>query len=397
MEPLAALASLALATRMLAAEGAVVRTGCEAGDRAVARLQGGESVEVRFAVTGETGTCYKVAVRRPEGTIEGYIPRETVMGVEAFERQRRNAPRSDGAVWLGRAEADPGTHAVRLIEQHRPGEALEILEAALRRDRTDTGLLALAGFAAYRNDEVQRAIDLWKAAVAQRANPAIERMLATAEREAREDKSAERLVGMRFLLRYNRNQMEADTAREALAILDQEYARVSAELGCRTEERIVAIAQSPEEYRRTTDAAEWGGGLYNGRIRVAVLEGQRLGEQTREALAHEVVHACLSSLGDYPVWLHEGLAQRLSGRRLPAEELARVKKLARSGELPKLSNLSQPWARMSATHAAAAYQAALAAVDLFYEHHVALGIRNLLGNPHLLAEITEDLDRRLHQ
>jgi hypothetical protein len=40
---------------------------------------------------------------------------------------------------------------------------------------------------------------------------------------------------------------------------------------------------------------------------------------------------------------------------------------------------------------------ALAAVELFYQHYQAFGIRNLLRNPQMLDQITADLDRRLRQ
>ena len=68
-------------------------------------------------------------------------------------------------------------------------------------------------------------------------------------------------------MRYEAGAIGADTAREIVAVLDREFARISSELGCVAEERIVAIAQSPEAYRKTTDAAEWSGGQFEMCIR----------------------------------------------------------------------------------------------------------------------------------
>src|SRR6185369_16932074 len=104
-----------------------------------------------------------------------------------------------------------------------------------------------------------------------------------------------------------------NSAREMLATLDQEFFRISGQLGCKAEEKIVAIAQSRSAYRKTTDAAEWNGGQFDGRIRVPVYDGQAMDASMRRALAHETTHACLSMLGKWPSWFHEGLAQRLSG------------------------------------------------------------------------------------
>jgi hypothetical protein len=39
----------------------------------------------------------------------------------------------------------------------------------------------------------------------------------------------------------------------------------------------------------------------------------------------------------------------------------------------------------------------LIAVDLFFEVHAGMGIRNLLNNPGALPAITDDLDRRLRE
>jgi len=404
-----ALLSIALATHAVSIDGYPLRKGCDAGEPVIARLHKGDPAEIRFAVAGAGAGCYKISVRSGGRTLEGYVSEDAITGVDEFEQARRNAPatvllsasgagaaatRKDTA---GGSNQDAGARAARLLEANRPQEALETLEPVLRSGRRDPGLLSLAGYAAYRGDDVRRAMEYWKQSLALQPNPIVERLYRKAEQEAREDKSGEKLVGTRFLLRYNRRQMSRATAHQVLDTLEREFSRISAQLGCRVDERIVAIVQSPEEYRRTTDAAEWSGGQYTGRIRVAALDQSRLGEQTREALAHEIVHACLAGLGDFPVWLHEGLAQKLSGRTLTAGEWARVKQLARSGQLPRLENLTQTWSRMSTFHAAIAYETALAAVELFDQNYAGLGVRNLLRNPHLLPQITADLDRRLRE
>jgi hypothetical protein len=68
-----------------------------------------------------------------------------------------------------------------------------------------------------------------------------------------------------------------------------------------------------------------------------------------------------------------------------------------SGGVPKLGRLGQDWSRMSARHAAIAYGVAWLAVDLFYQHFSAFGIRNLLRSPEMLPGIADQLDRLLRQ
>ena len=75
----------------------------------------------------------------------------------------------------------------------------------------------------------------------------------------------------------------------------------------------------------------------------------------------------------------------------------RIKLLSKQGKLPKLAGLGQTWGNKSPAEAQFAYGMALVAVDLFFQYHAELGIRNLLNNPNALAGITEDLDRRLRE
>jgi hypothetical protein len=118
---------------------------------------------------------------------------------------------------------------------------------------------------------------------------------------------------------------------------------------------------------------------------------------TRQLFAHELVHACLTNIGVWPVWLHEGLAQRLSGEPVTPQIAEAIAALAKQGKLPKLEGLGKSWVNKNAAEAQLAYGMARAAVDLFFEHHAGLGIRNLLRRPDALPAITEDLDRRLRE
>ena len=113
------------------------------------------------------------------------------------------------------------------------------------------------------------------------------------------------------------------------------------------------------------------------------------------SLAHETAHACLTMLGRWPAWLHEGIAQKLSGDSLSAVQAKKLADLARQGKLPRLSNLKQDWSRMDADHAAEAYALSLAAVELLWQESGEEGVRALLRNPERLPQVAADLDRKL--
>ncbi len=214
------------------------------------------------------------------------------------------------------------------------------------------------------------------------------------EHEASADKSGEKLYGMRVALRYEGASLPADTARSMLAVLDEQFARISDQLGCATDERITAVVQSRQAYLQTTGAAEWSGGQYDGRIHVSADAGT-LTPRMRETLTHEMVHACLANIGSFPAWVHEGLAQKLSGARLPAGARAELQQAIAAGAIPKLEQMGPSFSRLDSTHARLAYELALAAADVMVDQHAGYGLRNIVRNPDMLARITPEIDKAL--
>jgi hypothetical protein len=410
MHPSQLILLLAAAVHTVRDEQAALRSACGPGEPVVATVRRGDPVQVRFVFNGDSGPCYKVAVASGGTSYEGYLPANAVTAVEEFERARRQAayldrsePLSSGTTPpAGPAKAlhstgDPAPSAWKLVEDGRPEAALALLDEYMKSNRRDAGILALAGLAAYRADQVRRAMGYWKESLELAPSPNVERYYRDAEREIAADQSSEKLVGARFHLRYDPTEVQPEQARAILPMLDAEFARIAEHLGCRAEERIGVIVQSRRAYLKTTGASEWSGGRYDGRIHVAAPDGRANSEETRRGLVHEMVHACLVRLGSWPAWLHEGLAQKLSGETLAPARREEVRKLARTGGLPSLGKLAATWSRMSAQHAAIAYATALAAAELFYEVQGPWGVRNLMQNPESLERIMADLDRRLRQ
>jgi len=158
---------------------------------------------------------------------------------------------------------------------------------------------------------------------------------------------------------------------------------------------VIAIVQTKEAYRKSTDGAEWNGGQFDGKIRVPIFDPRILDATLLRSLAHETTHACLTMLGHWPAWLQEGVAQKLSGDTLSAAQMRNLADQARQGKLPRLSNLKQDWSRMDAQHAAEAYALSLAAVEMFWKDNGPEGMRSLLRNPEKLPQVTAELDRKL--
>jgi hypothetical protein len=398
-----------------------LRSGCDAGASAVATVASGSAAEIRFGMSGEGETCYKVAITSGANTIEGYLPAGALQGTDEFRSSVETAPKLGASKAVpvkgtpiksipvkglpkdkrqegGDARGEPLSRANELLAQNQPRAALEVLEKGLAVYGRNYQILVAAGMAAYRADEARLALEYLNEAQALHSDHAVQQLIAKIQKEKSGDKSAEKLYGTRFLLRYEGGNLAPEVARSMIALLEQEFSRISAEVGCRTDERIVTIVQSRQAFRDSTDAAEWSGGLFDGvKIRVPVVESSTIDALTSRVLAHELVHACLASMGAWPTWLHEGMAQKLTGDTLPRARSEAVRALVRDGKLPRLNNMNQSWSRMSTQHAQRAYDYALAAVDLLYDAYRNYGIQNIFRNPDRLPQITADLDKRLSE
>lgn len=386
-----------------------VRSGCEAHDDVVANLPAGTPVEIRFRLA-DGSDCIKIAAQNGSSEIVGYVSSSALAGLDVFEKERLSARATEPAaapraLVTDRAKSttrgrDPEIERARdLLASNQPQQALEILEPAVERYRNNANVLLLAGLAAYRTDELDTAIGYWKQSLDLAPNPSLEGIYDRAKREAAADPASERLVGMHIALRYARQAVPVDAARSILNMLDEEYGRISSQLGCSSSERIVAIVLDRATYLRSTGAAEWSGGWYDGRIHIAWTGEKTAGSQMRRGLAHELVHACLTSIpsGDvpWPAWLQEGLAQKLSGDTLEPAARDQLQRLARTHQLPRLEELHPDWSRMSAGEARTAYNVSLAAADALYESYAGEGLRNILRNPENLGQVTDELDKKL--
>lgn len=413
--------ALLLATvQTIAMDGAILRGGCTEDDDRLGTLSRGASVEVKYAVAGYRDGCFKVSAEVGGKKIEGFVAANALSDAAALDRERAAASDTDlpkllqaplaeikesvkkaaasGALTVtghGKAMA----RAVELLEANANGEALAVLQQALESGSKDPDLLALAGIAAYRADQLPVAREYLQKSLDLRPNEPIQQFADRLNKELAADKSKEKIYGGRFILRYDNAALQPAQANQLLQVIESEFSRVASELGCQTAERITTIVQSRDGYLQASGAAEWSGGLFDGtKIRVPVSADTPIGSpRMREVLAHESTHACLGAMGKYPSWLHEGLAQRMTGKQASPGEVTMVRDLLRQKELPRLSKMASGWGGMSAESAQVAYAYALVAVSTLYDHYASYGIPSLLRNPVLLQQVVQRLEADLER
>jgi tetratricopeptide (TPR) repeat protein len=406
--PVAALL-LAQAAPVVLKDGTALRASCAADAAIEARLEAGQPLIMRFSVAGEEGLCYKVAA----GERTGYLRASEIGGAETYRQALAEAaggrlPETIRAE-TGRlkqeilARAPPGDSAglpaaFALLDASQPRQALEILEREIEQGRRNATVLAVAGVAAWQSDQPRRALEFWNDSLEMQPNDSVAQLAARARQELSYDRSRAQAQARYFTLRFEDQSVSPQSAAEMAAALDEEYARVSATLGCRVAEKITAVVQSAGDYRGSTGAAEWSGGQFDGRIRVPlVYENGRVGPRLRNTFAHEIVHACLARVGRYPAWLHEGLAQYLSGERLSAVQRAGLRAGLRENRVPRLDQLAESWGRFAPERVRLAYELALAGVEALIEDVGEGGLRGVLAAPEALEQLARRLSARLRE
>lgn len=198
-------------------------------------------------------------------------------------------------------------------------------------------------------------------------------------------------------LHYPSGQVSPTVAREMLDALDEEYARVRHELGCVIGAKVTAIVIPLETWQAMGHVA-WSGGMFDGRIQVPlVYERSRVGPQMRKVFAHELVHACVARFGSFPTWIHEGLAQTLSGERTSEDYKRQLRQLVSSGKLPGLERLAGGWMGLSGDQASTAYGYALWAAEVWIEADGREAVRQLLRNPDRVPATTSRLNEMLRR
>lgn len=177
-------------------------------------------------------------------------------------------------------------------------------------------------------------------------------------------------------------QFEQNVLRE----LEGAYDRLDALLGLRPGRKLVVTVWAPDFFdERFAGLFRFpAAGFYGGSIQIR--GGQQLDQGLVRVLHHELVHAALDAAAPnlvLPAWLNEGLAEwfeaRSVGKRsLSGGERALLERVARSGGLPSLAELSRPsFAGLAPGPASLAYLEAHAFIDFLAEREGDRGLAEL--------------------
>ena len=245
------------------------------------------------------------------------------LGSEAYQRHDLDealAHFREATVLDGSDPRAPFGLAATYLAQGQDVYARTTLERALIDHPDDADLLALLGDVYDAEERPEEALTAWEKSQQIKPNDAVRARIEKLRREHQIDGAYQRSDAAHFTLKYDGGRTGPDLEAQILAYLETEFTSLVVKFDHYPRQPIVVIVYPKRQFHEATQAESTVGGLFDGKIRVPIGGLARLNDESRAVLIHELGHAFIAgkSRGVAPRWLHEGLAQYLEGRVLPA-------------------------------------------------------------------------------
>ena len=256
--------------------------------------------------------------------------------------------------------------------------ALNLLDHARRIEPDSPDVAKLAGWAYYGLNHTDDAVSEWKRALALKPDAGVQDALQKAERDAQEESTYREGETSHFRLRYNGG-AAPELARDVLRTLEIEYDEISSTLNYVPPEPIGVILYTNQAFMDITRAPGWVGALNDGRIRVPVEGLSSMTDELARVLKHELTHSFVAqkTSNRCPVWLQEGIAQYMEGKR--SRSAAGVLSSAYEKHMEfSLASYETSWMNLSKDTASTAYAWSLATVETIVYAEGMLSIERIL-------------------
>jgi hypothetical protein len=216
-------------------------------------------------------------------------------------------------------------YAVSEIELGRDGLALSVVLDGISRQPDRAELHILLGELRYRDERLDDALRSWRRAFELDPDDKLRDRILKVERELHTSRYYDFASSSHFNLRYD-GTVDLDLASAVIDHLEEQYWVVTESFRHSPSQPITVQLFPEREFREVTQAPEWAGGLYDGKIRVPLGGLTRLNTDAKRVLTHELTHAVVhsKSRGNAPRWLQEGLAQMAEGKRPLRRDLQKI-------------------------------------------------------------------------
>lgn len=306
--------------------------------------------------------------------------------LDAARYELAHGNRALGMTYTQRAVAlVPGNAALlswyvsALIRAGRYTDALPQAERMVELAPQRPEAFTLLGLALYHANKSEQAVKAWKQSVELRPDPAVQQMLAKAERELTAEGGFRRQESVHFAVHYEGQLNNDALATQMLQSLESDYAELSRDLELSPSEPITVVIYSKKPFFDVTQAPAWAGGMYDGKLRIPVEGLESLTPELARVLKHELTHSFLALLTDQrcPGWLQEGLAQAFEPRSLPMPGRMLAQVFEQKKHIP-LQQLRGTLSGLNGAQATIAYSESLAAVQYLQSRFALSGVQDIL-------------------
>lgn len=257
--------------------------------------------------------------------------------------------------------------AVLDLRQSQFQAAIDPLQHA-RDVSSDSGTQAaivakLMGWAYSGLNKPSEAIKEWKLSEQLHPDPQVESALAKAEKDQEAEEGYREGETQHFALKYYGG-AAPELAQQILHVLENDYNDIESQLDYTPQNQISVILYTQQAFEDITRAPGWAGALYDGRLRIPVQGLTSVTPELAHVLKHELTHCFITQKSDgrAPVWLQEGLAQWMEGKRSMNNAGALVS-AAEQGAVPDLKSIEGSWMGLSGDSAGMTYAWSLAVVE----------------------------------
>ncbi len=283
------------------------------------------------------------AEAQPERKGATASPRSTVKDAERLEQVRALLDAGKIAFEKGDYETasghffhalslEPSVYAARVqyvvceIQLSQDASALVAVLDGLVLHPKGAELHELLGDLKDRGENMEDALRDWRRAFSLAPNDRLGEKIEKLERDLLLRRDYDFARTSHFNLRYDGSIDESISA-EVSEHLEERFWELTNVYNHTPQQPITTLLYPNRAFHEVTQAAEWVGGIYDGKIRVPLGGLRHLHRGAKRVLTHELTHAVIhsKSRGRSPRWLHEGLAQYSDGTKMDSVKQREVR------------------------------------------------------------------------
>jgi tetratricopeptide (TPR) repeat protein len=251
---------------------------------------------------------------------------------------------------------------------------------ALKFNPNDTSALNYLGEISWRNEDLGLAADYWQKSLSIKNDPLIAQKLGRLNKETKASTGYENSNSMHFIIRYDGGTVESGFVSDMNVALEDDYRDLSSTFSFYPNSPLIVVLYPEAQFHDITDTPTWSGGANDGKIKIPVKGLHTVSDDLRHVLIHELTHSFvdLKTSKNCPVWLQEGLAQYMEGKRTTDADRALLAKMAEAKQLPRLAQLDRSFASADDRTADILYLESLAFTEYLITQHQFYQMNDLL-------------------